>query len=290
MRSITVSATLLLVSLVLLGCGKSSTSNARPGVQVAQAPGIPEKAGAGASEVAAPPTARKIIYTSQIDVVVEDMNLAQQKLILLIDAMRAQGGFLARQEVTGTNGQNRRGTWTIRVPLAIFEGFVTEVERLGELERSSRDAQDVTEAYVDTEGRLRIKESSEHRLLSHLKKSALLKDTLELERELSRVRGEVEQLQGQLNLLKSRTHLAIVALTMHEHPGFLPAIQPTFSAFISRTFYESWKSLVSFGQVLTLVAVALSLWLSALEVLGLPMLLVRRSLVSVWSGFCHGKS
>lgn len=153
---------------------------------------------------------------------------------------------------------------------------MAELEKLGELERSSRDAQDVTEAYADLEARLRNKQLSETRLLSHLEKSAELKDTLELERELSRVRGEIEQLQGQLNLLKSKTDLATVMVTLLERQGYTPPTKPTFGIQVSRTFDNSWKALVDFGQTLALIAVALAPWLIVFALILTPVWLIVR--------------
>lgn len=274
---------LLVVCSLILGCGSQQHPTAKPGVQVAQgnrapAPGAPAPGapGQGGDAAAAPPVARKIIYTSQIDVVVEDITAAQERLTKLIESVRAQGGYLSRQELTGTIGSHRRGSWTIRVPLAEFDGFVAEVEKLGELERSSRDAQDVTEAYADLESRLRNKQSGESRLLSHLEKSAELKDTLELERELSRVRGEIEQLQGQLNLLKSRTDLATVTVTLFERQGYTPPTKPTFGTQISRTWDGSWQALLSFVQTLALIGVGLAPWLAVMALIVIPVWLVAR--------------
>ena len=279
MRWMTSAVLLPSICSIVIGCGQS-LERGNADFQVAQRQ-AQAKEGPGAAGVAAPPVVRKIIYTSHIDVVVEDLTRAQEKLTQLIEAVREQGGYLEKQELTGSSGSHRRGSWTIRVPLAGFDGFVAEIEKLGELERSSRDAQDVTEAYTDLEARLRNKESSEKRLLSHLDTSAQLKDTLELERELSRVRGEVEQLQGQLNLLKSRTDLATVSLSIYERRGFTPATNPTFSTMVSRTFDQSWKSLVLVGQGLVLAVVAMSPWVAALCVLLLPIWFVRRNLVSL---------
>ena len=264
--------------LLALGCGSDrgpSTNALVPIVQAqaAPAPGAPIQV---AGEAAAPPARRKIIYTSQIDVVVENIASAQQRLTKLIESVREQGGYLSRQELTGASGSHRRGSWTIRIPLAQFDGFVSAVEQLGELERSSRDAHDVTEAYADLAARLRNKQSSEERLISHLSKSAQLKDTLELERELSRVRGEVEQLQGQLNVLKSKSDLATVTVTLLERQGYVPPIKPTFGAQLSRTFDNSWQALVACGQALTLMVVALSPWLAAAVLIAPPAWLIAR--------------
>jgi tellurite resistance protein len=59
------------------------------------------------------------------------------------------------------------------------------------------DAQDVTEEFYDVDARLRNKRVEEQRLVEHLKKStARLQDILAVEREISRVRGEIEQMEG----------------------------------------------------------------------------------------------
>lgn len=269
----TVGLASVLTLLLLSGCGQETSSvpgTARP-VANAVAGQKADATKPAEVEVAAPGAARKIVYTSQIEIIVEDLSLAQQRMTKLINAVQEKGGYLSHQEITGTAGYQRRGTWTIRIPLAQFEGFVVEIETLGELERNSRDAQDVTEAYTDLEARLRNKKSSEERLLSHLAKASELKDTLELEREISRVRGEVEQLQGQLNVLKNKSDLATVTVTLTERKGYVPPTKPTFGTLVSRTFFNSWQGLVTFGQALALIAVALFPWL---VVLGIAWLIV----------------
>lgn len=204
---------------------------------------------------------RKIVFTGQVDVVVEDMAKANQELNSLVAGIQQAGGYLAHQELAGVAGSHRIGTWTVRVPQPSFDKFLADVEKLGELQRSSRDAQDVTEEYMDFEARLKNKQASEQRLLGHLEKTGDLKDTLEVERELSRVRGEVEQLQGRLNLLKNRTVLATVIITLHERLGFTPATAPDFTTQASRTFDGSWQAFTAFLRFLALFFVAIVPWL-----------------------------
>lgn len=204
---------------------------------------------------------RKIVFTGQVDVVVEDMAKANRELNTLIEDIQQSGGYLAHQELQGIAGSRRIGTWTVRVPQPLFDKFLADIEKLGELQRSSRDAQDVTEEYMDFEARLKNKHASEQRLLGHLEKTGDLKDTLEVERELSRVRGEVEQLQGRLNLLKNRTVLATVIITLHERLGFTPVTAPDFTTQASRTFDDSWQAFGAFLRFLALFFVAIVPWL-----------------------------
>ena len=266
---------LLLCLLILIsGCGAApSDPQVAPQAQVAQ----PPRAGADAAGDGPPVTVeRKIIYTSRISIVVEDMELALKRLQELFKPIQDSGGYLARQEISGSKGFRRESSWTIRVPLAKFDGFVADVEAIGELQQHVREAQDVTDAYADLDARLRNKQSSEKRLLSHLDRTAELKDTLEVERELSRVRGEIEQMQGQLNLLKNKTDLATVIVTLHEIVNYTPATTPTFSTEISRTFEKSCQSLIAMAKGFFLVAVGLAPWLATAVVFLVPILFIRR--------------
>lgn len=261
---------MVLLSIVVAFCCGCGAANRPP--QVAQAP----NAAAPAPDGPLVPVERKIIYNSQIEVIVDDLSAAQQQMARMIKEVDEAGGYLARQEITGQQGYRRLGLWTVRVPLSKFDGFVSEVAGLGELRRNSREAQDVTDAYADLEARLRNKQSSEARLLSHLQKTGELKDTLEVERELSRVRGEVEQLQGQLNLLKNKTDLATVVVTLYERDKMTPLTSPNFSSEVTRSFLDSWQSLVMFGKMLVLVFVAVIPWLLPVFVLMTPIVIFRQ--------------
>jgi hypothetical protein len=119
--------------------------------------------------------------------------------------------------------------------------------------------------------------ASEQRLLGHLEKTGDLKDTLEVERELSRVRGEVEQLQGRLNLLKNRTVLATVILTLHERLGFTPETTADFTTQVSRTFGGSWQAFSAFLRFTALFLVAIVPWLCVMvPILGMIWIWKRR--------------
>lgn len=249
---------LLIICCSTFGCGRAAPD----GQQLVQIAQVPEHVRQPPVANGAPPptAARRIIYASEIEVVVDDLTVAARKLTDLVASLHEQGGYLSHQELTGASGSHRRGTWTLRVPTTGFDKLVNALEKLGELKRSSLKTQDITDAYVDLEARMKNKISSEQRLLKHLEGSKELKDTLELERELSRVRGEIEQMQGQLNLLKDKSDLATVNVTLFERIDFTPATSPAFGTLVSRTFQESSRLFLACGQALVLAVVALTPW------------------------------
>ncbi len=213
-----------------------------------------------------PPLARKIIYDARIDLVVESLSGTEQAILRLINE---HNGFLAESDQASVTALQRRGTWRVRVPVDHFSAFVSAVSRLGEVRQNHVGSQDVTEEFFDLEARIRNKREEEKRLLKHLADSTgKLKDILDVEKELSRVRGEVEQMEGRLRFLANRTELSTITIEATEWKDYKPPIAATFPTVLGRTFFRSYESLVEFGKFFLLVVVALAPW-TPLIVLGL---------------------
>jgi hypothetical protein len=83
-------------------------------------------------------------------------------------------------------------------------------------------------------------------------------------------------LQGQLNLLKNKTDLATVVVTLHERDKMTPLTSPNFSSEVARSFLDSWQSLVMFGKMLILIFVAVVPWLLPVFVLLAPLVIFRQ--------------
>jgi hypothetical protein len=290
---------LLIAATVALGCERSGSPQYRSDLKSAAPtvaiPGIPafqrEPPPAGGEparvdregrdgipahvEPAQPaPVQRRVIQNATLELLVEDFEAARQALLGLVEEHQ---GFVAGSEVGGSPGAPRSGHWIVRVPVAKFAPFVEAAVRLGESVRNRTDAQDVTDQFVDLEARLKNKRTEEERLLDHLKKSTgKLEDILAVERELSRVRGEIEQTQGRLQKLTDLTALSTVTITLSERRGYVPPQAPSFGTTVGRTFSDSVGLLVDFGKWLALFVVALAPWLPVLAVVGTVVWIVMR--------------
>src|SRR5262245_49471759 len=124
---------IVLVACVL-GCG------ARQEEPTAQAPSakraaemeVPRQdkqdvlAGGGAKELGAP-VDRKIKYTAEVRLVVEDFARAQGELLTLV---KAQKGYVARSDSGGSPGSSRYAQWTVRIPVEKFDAFREAVAKL----------------------------------------------------------------------------------------------------------------------------------------------------------------
>ena len=213
--------------------------------------------GAGAQSVST--TQRKIIYTATVDLVVENLTAGQNKLTQLVKANR---GYIAQTDVGGNSGEQRTGSWKVRVPVDNYEAFMAGAAKLGELQSINSSSQDVTAEFYDVAARIKNKGVEEQRLIELLKKATgKLSEILQVEKELSRVRGEIEQLQGRIRVLSDLSSLTTITLTLREIKDYVPPAPPSFSTEIARQFRASLGVMRAAGKGLVLFGAALAPWL-----------------------------
>lgn len=252
------------VCLVLSSCG----------YQPAGSP--PTALAGGAGEPAA--VERRIIETAEVDLATEDLEKGERDLVALVTE---HGGRVARSNVGGDVGTRRRGSWTVHVPVARFREFLGSLVRIGEALSVRTDSLDVTDEYVDLDARLGAKREEEKRLFRLLHENTSgLTEILSVERELARVRTEVEQLQGQLRAMAAKTDMATLVVTVEERVSFSAPVAPAFVARVARTFLTSFGVLREAGATLVLIAAALAPWVLAASPFALGAhVLVRRYVI-----------
>jgi Domain of unknown function (DUF4349) len=263
---------------VVGGAGDSSKltqvglSNPAAGESTAATPAAANTAQPAAD---APPAApRKIIYDARVELVVDNLSATAQAILKLITANH---GFIAESDQASVTSTQRRAMWRVRVPVDQFDGFIASVSRLGEVQKQHVGSQDVTAEFIDIQARIHNKQEEEKRLLKHLNDSTgKLEDILSVEREIARVRGEIETVQGRLKYLADRTALSTVTIEASEIKDYQPPVVASFPTQLSRTFWNSVENLLAFGRGLLLVVVALAPWVPFIAVgLVVVMLLIR---------------
>jgi hypothetical protein len=286
-------------AVVITGCGEKlaqkpndATSGKPSGghlSNIAATAGVegktPDKANAKAVQ-------RKIIYTAGVNLVVEEFDSVPAK----IDALVARfGAYVASSEITGSPGSPRRAKWTLRVPADRYDACLLAAKELDEVQNVSADSQDVSEEYYDVEARIRNTKQEEVRFLDILSTAAgKLDDVLAVERELARVRGEIEQMEGRLRVLSSLTAMSTINLDVSEVKRFVPEDAAGYGTRVRRAWETSTTALVSAVQSLSIVLIALLPWLC----LYLPPVLsvviavrvIRRRKLASQSGLGAGKT
>jgi len=202
---------------------------------------------------------RRIIYNTTIGLVVKDYASFETQLPSLVETY---GGFVANSLTSRRHNDNQSGHWVIRVPVQQYSDLLSGLDSLGFAESRSENAQDVTEEFVDIEARIKNKKALEARVIGILEdRSGKLSEILEIERELSRVREEIERMEGRLRFLQERSSLATITLECREEQEYQPATAPTFVSRITSAFSGSIKTLQRGAADLIVGIVALAPWM-----------------------------
>jgi hypothetical protein len=164
---------------------------------------------------------------------------------------------------------------TLRVPADKLAAAEKEAATLGRVLSQTASESDVTQQHVDMAARLKNLRAEEARLRAFLRRATKVSEMLSIEKQLSRVRGDIESMQAQLTFLERQAALATLTITLNE-PGSL--VSPAaggwgFSAAVRdgvRAAAEVTRGLITF-----VLAVSPLLLLVLLAVLFIGML-VRR--------------
>lgn len=188
-----------------------------------RAPGGGAAGNADTSQAQNLPSAdRMIIRTVNMTIAVQNV---QEAFRLAERIANEQGGLIAGSQMR-QDGDRMTATLTIRVPSdsATYQETLTRLRAVAErVVDEQAQAQDITEEYVDIEARLRNLQASEQSLLALLQRATSVEDILQIQRELTSVRGQIEQIQGRKQALERRADMATISLTIREVGTFARA-------------------------------------------------------------------
>jgi hypothetical protein len=208
---------------------------------------------------------RKIVKTAELGV------RAQKVRDAAADAQRIAadfGGSVLSSRVEGDGSVS--ADLVLLVPAPEFEAALDELRGLGkEITTDTVRGEDVTEEFVDLESRERNLLAAEASLLELYERAESVNSALAIERELTNVRGQIEQLQGRIQYLEDRTASSRISLSIEAVAS--PAPQPPAWS-PARVVARSWDASLAVLQALATVAISALVfgwWLTPLLVAGL---------------------
>jgi hypothetical protein len=166
---------------------------------------------------------RKIISTGNITVEVDDVPSAVTAVEAIVEGM---GGYVEQLSRSG-GGEFPRASLTIRVPQGQFASAYDRIRELGDVLNEHQGSEDVSEQFIDLEARLNSAKREEQSFLNLLGRAGTVSDVLSIERELARVRSDIERYQGQLDFLSRRVDLSTIWVELVPEEG--PFIEPPFA-------------------------------------------------------------
>jgi hypothetical protein len=190
-------------------------------------------------------SAPRVVRTATLRVLSKDLDASRRTVDRIV---RDAGGYVGEVNITGVRPEPRALRATLRVPSARLDEAIAALKSLGEVVEESQSADDVTEQMVDLEARLANSRNTEQRMNELLRtRTGKLSEVLEAEREVARVREEIERLDAQRKNLDGRVAYSAISLHVTEarksslNLGPLPLTARLRNALVDgfRTAFES---------------------------------------------------
>ncbi len=206
-----------------------------------------------------------IIRNGSASIKVDSLELAIANVNELVARLN---GYVGNVAVTSGENEVRSATLELKVPAARFNDAMAGMQPIGKVESSMSTAADVGEEFVDVSARMANGKRLEDRLVSLLAaRTGTLEDVLSVERELARVRQEIERYEGRIRFLKSRVATSTITVNVHEAVPLVSGVPGT--NVIGEAVADMWRNFVHFiaasisalGYLIPLALICAATWL-----------------------------
>jgi len=248
---------LLILGLVLIsGCGASPSE--LPSVPGGGGPDeeslVPAPADGGRDESWIPAELtedRKIVKTGSMTLEVGNITETMDEVAEMADEL--SGYVVSSYKYEYERGVS--GRIVIRVPFERFEEAFARLRQLAiAVPYETTTATDVTEEYVDLEAQLSNLLATEAQYLALLEKAENVEEMLMVQKELSKVRGEIEQIEGRMKYLEQTSETSLIEVNFQETKG----LTEPWSA--SAALKSAVRGLTTFGRGLATVLIWLGIF------------------------------
>ncbi|WP_128860080.1 DUF4349 domain-containing protein [Methanocella paludicola] len=156
---------------------------------------------------------RKVIMTASVSMETSE----HDKVVNSIRSITTgAGGYVQSSSTWLSSTDKKQTTISIKVPAAQYESVLSQIKALGKIKSESSSGSDVTMTYIDLSARLKNLQAEEKQLTEIMGMSKNVTEILTVEKELFRVRGEIESTTQQLNYLGSQVDFSTITVTVAE--------------------------------------------------------------------------
>jgi hypothetical protein len=222
----------IVLILILSSCNHSNPD--RP----ASAEIMPEKQNINEGAVGVD---KKLIKEANLSFETDDIETTAIQVRLIAKAHKAYLDEENRFEYETESGYSM----TVRVPETEFDKFLEEVlvnANISKLTNKTIRVNDVTSEYIDVETRLKVKKETEAHYLELLKQAHNLTETMELEKQLSDIRAEIESTEGRMKYLANQVDYSTVHISFTDRKG----VTVRFFSEIKSAFKGGWQVFLRF--------------------------------------------
>ena len=262
---------ILLITFLIFSCSSESETG---GFSESKMSISPEMAMMEDVRISTPPTSlgneeKKIQRNANISIEVKNLDESIDKLNEIILLFNAE---IISSNKGGMDFGQPYANIRIRVLSGNLDSAINEFKKLStKIISENVYTNDVTEEFIDTEARLKIMKSTEDRFNSLLLKSETVEEIIQVEKELMRIRGDIESLEGRLNYLSKTTDTSEINLNLNEQ---VPITGESWK--INDSFTSALQNLSSFAKWLADFIINIIVFIPAIIVIALIIIFLRK--------------
>ena len=183
---------------------------------------------------------RKLIKTGNISFETKDLDATRK---VIVDLVNQNNGYVASDNQYKSNDRVSV-TVSIRIPADKFDLILDEIAKgVEKFESKNIRISDVTEQFLDIEARLKTKKTLEKKYLEILKKARTVREILDVERELGKLRSDIESTEGRLKYLQNQVSFSTLSITFFNQ---ISASETSFIGKISKAFKTGFENVKDF--------------------------------------------
>ena len=208
---------------------------------------------------------QKVIKESYLRFETQDLNKTYQQIIKVLNQNK---GYI-QDDKSNKSYNTLTRSLVARIPSDGFQKTIDTIsQNVSYFDTKHISLKDVTEEFIDLEARLNAKQTLEKRYLELLSKAKDVKEILEIEKELSTIREEIEAKQGRLKYLQNRVSLSTVNIEFYK----LTSEQPITTSYGTKM----WNAIKSGFNGLSVFLLGLLYIWPLIIILIIAIFLIRR--------------
>ncbi len=182
-----------------------------------------------------------IARTVSLAIITKDFDSSRGSLDAIL---LRRNGYAASLSVATPQDAARSLQASLRIPASQLATAILELRALGRVENESQNGDEVTQQHADLLARLKNSRETEQRLQAILaQRTGKISDVLEVEQEVARVRGEIEQMEAEQKNLEHRVDFATIDLNLsEEYKAKLDSPAPAISTLIHNAAVDGYRN------------------------------------------------
>lgn len=234
---------------IVLACGQSHENNTATAeaaeVAVADMAATPEPEEAKMANEDAPVQniEQKIIREGHLQFETQEPNNTYNRLV---QSAKKHNAYI-QEDSEGKSWDRIYRNITVRIPNTHFDAFIADISTgISFFDQKQITSQDVTEEFVDLNARLKAKKTLEERYLQLLHKAVKVSEIIEIERELSAIREEIEAKEGRLKYLQHRVSYSTITVNFYKKVPQSEQATVSYGNKMWNALQSGWNGISSF--------------------------------------------